>query len=84
MLKVGDKIVCIKHEITDLTYGKTYVVTQTRNRSLRGDDKDICIVDDGGYNWWFGQIGYFEPWTMWFVSEIDWNRDKKIEKIINI
>ena len=84
MLKVGDKIVCIKDNIGDLTYGKSYEVTQIRNGSISSNDKDLCIIDDDGYNWWFGQIGYAEPWTMWFVTETDWNRDKKIEKIINI
>ena len=88
-LEVGDKIVCYK-PIGELTLGKTYKVVHTRGEStfmeaIHGDDMsdgDICIHDDHGINWWFGQIGSFEPWTMWFVTEDQW-RERKIEMIEN-
>ena len=65
-LSVGDKIYC--------KLGKEYIVTNTH-----GDD--ICILDDGGSNWWFGQIGETECWTSWFIPEKEWLRDKKLKEL---
>ena len=82
MLKVGDKIVCIRHDINGLTYGKSYQIIDVREGSMYLGDKDVCIVDDGEYDWWFGQEGYAEPWTRWFVSEKQFLRNKKIDQIL--
>ena len=79
-LNVGDKIYCFVDGINDLTKGKSYKVTNIRGKSRWSGD-DICILDDKGSNWWFGQIGNSECWTMWFVSEKEWLRNKKLEKL---
>lgn len=77
MLQVGDKIICnVKWE--QVTYGKKYMVTQTRTLP----ERDICIRDDNGNNWWFGQIGSTECWTRWFITELEWERNKKLEQIL--
>lgn len=72
-LKVGDKIYS-KVSSSGLTLDKAYVVTQ-----WSGDD--ICILDNSGLNWWFGQIGETECWTGWFISEKEWVRNKKLEEL---
>lgn len=69
----GDKLVCVK-PMGNLVYGKTYLVINTRNTTL---EEDICI--DG--LWWFGQIGYTEPWTNWFVLEKQWCRAEKLKEL---
>ena len=85
-LNKGDKIVCIVSDIGDLTYGKLYEVTNTRGLYKRPwtfeMEDDICITDDMGFNWWFGQIGESECWDMWFVTEQQWNRQQKLDKLI--
>ena len=72
-LKVGDKLVCV-NEIGSFIYGNTYEVTNAR---LRYEEEDICI----GTGWWFGQIGYTEPWTNWFELEKQCARNKKLEEL---
>ena len=81
-LSVGDKIYCkLVIEPSDgLTIGKEYIVTNTRPKS-RWNGDDICILDDDGSNWWFGQIGETECWTSWFISEKEWLRDKKLKEL---
>ena len=81
-LSVGDKIYCklVIEPSNGLTIGKEYIVTNTRPRS-RWNGDDICILDDGGSNWWFGQIGETECWTTWFISEKEWLRDKKLKEL---
>ncbi len=79
-LEIGDKIYC-KVVIGDgLTLGEEYIVTNTRPKD-RWNGNDICILDDDGCNWWFGQIGETECWTNWFVSEREWLRDKKLNEL---
>ena len=65
--------------IREITYGKSYVVNYIRDFP----EKDICIIDNCGNRWWFGQIGSSECWTNWFVTEIDWERNKKLEKLLS-
>lgn len=77
-LKVGDKIYS-KVSSSDITLDKAYVVTQVRRTRWSGDD--ICILDNSGLNWWFGQIGETECWTEWFISEKEWIRNKKLEEL---
>ncbi len=77
MLKVGDRIVCVK-EVVDLTVDRIYQVINVREHP----EKDICIKGDDGYNWWFGQMGSTEPWTIFFVTEKEFIRNQKIDKII--
>lgn len=80
-LSVGDKIYCKLVIPSDgLTIGKEYIVTNTRPKS-RWHGDDICILDDGGSNWWFGQIGETECWTSWFIPEKEWLRDKKLKEL---
>ena len=81
-LSVGDKIYCklVIESIDGLTIGKEYIVTNTRPKS-RWNGDDICILDDGGSNWWFGQIGETECWTTWFIPEKEWLRDKKLKEL---
>lgn len=89
-LNIGDKLVCILKDVNDLTYGKTYEVIYVRDLSY---SDDICILDDNNTNWWFEQIrdtgsindyvGGWQCWTMWFVTEKEWNRDQKIDKLFS-
>jgi hypothetical protein len=80
-LEVGDKIYC-KGVIGDgLTLSKEYVVTNTRPKS-RWNGDDICILDDDGQNWWFGQIGETECWTNWFISEKEFIREEKLNDLL--
>jgi hypothetical protein len=78
-LVVGDKLVCIKPIAKNidfcLQYGDTYMVINTRSE----EEEDICIYFDGP--WWFGQIGYSEPWTNWFVLERQWTREMRLKEI---
>lgn len=78
-LKVGDKIYS-KVSSSDITLDKAYVVTQVRDKTYWTGD-DICILDNSGLNWWFGQIGETECWTEWFISEKEWIRNKKLEQL---
>ena len=82
-LEIGDKIYCHKlvGEVGEgLTLDKEYVITNTRSKSRWCGD-DICILDDSGSNWWFGQIGETEPWTNWFTLEKEWVRNKKLNDL---
>jgi len=78
-LEIGDKIYC-KNPIGELSLDKEYEVVHTRPRD-RWNGDDICILDDNGSNWWFGQIGETECWTNWFVSEKEWLREKKLNEL---
>ncbi len=73
ILRDGDKIYC-KVDMSNLTKDKCYIVNIYSNST-------ICIKDDNGHSWWFGQIGQLEPWDMWFVTEKQWIRDKKLKDI---
>jgi hypothetical protein len=78
-LKIGDKIYC-KEVIGLLTLNKEYEVIHIRTKS-HWDGDDICILDDNGSNWWFGQIGETECWTNWFISEKQLRREKNIKEL---
>jgi hypothetical protein len=80
-LKVGDKIYCKEVIGSDITLDKAYQIIHTRSRNRWNDGDDICINDDFGSNWWFGQIGETECWTNWFVSEKEWLREKKLNEL---
>ncbi len=82
-LEIGDKIYCKSAEATtlgELSLDKAYEVVHTRPRD-RWNGDDICILDDNGSNWWFGQIGETECWTNWFISEKEWLREKKLNEL---
>jgi predicted double-glycine peptidase len=88
MINLNDILYCIK-EIPGLTYGKSYKVITlqkyNKDKSLSGVNltkNDICIYNDDMMAHWFGQIGTFEPWTNWFVTEIQWKRNEKINQLI--
>lgn len=86
-LKIGDKIYCYKLVGEGLTLGEEYIITNVRfggNREEEQNQKQydyICILDDNGTNWWFGQIGETECWTSWFISENQWIRNNKLKEI---
>jgi hypothetical protein len=84
-LKDGDKIYCTVDNVNNLTKNKCYEVIKTRENIysgiLRKKVDDICIKDDTGLKWWFGQIGEFEPWTMWFITEKEWLRNEKLKEL---
>lgn len=80
LLNKGDILISKKYIPTELTLHKEYVVIDVR---VSFSDKDICILDDSGCNWWFGQIGYFEPWTDWFFLKKEWDRINKINTLIS-
>jgi len=73
----GDKLVCVK-PMGNLVYGKTYLVINTRNTTL---EEDICIDGEQIKRWWFGQIGFSEPWTNWFVLDKQWQRVQKLKEL---
>lgn len=60
---------------------KQFKVTKTR---VDGRNHDICIGWLDGLDWWWGQIGYSEPWTKMFITEKEYLRNKKIEQICQI
>lgn len=60
---------------------KPFVIIHTRED--RGNH-DICIKWLDGQNWWWGQIGYSEPWTKMFITEKQYLRNNKIEQICQI
>lgn len=60
---------------------KPFKVTKTR---IDGRNHDICIGWLDGHDWWWGQIGYSEPWTKMFITEKEYLRNKKIEEICQI
>ncbi len=57
---------------------KPFEVTCVRNHF---GDKNISIKWVDGSNWWWGQIGYDQPWTDLFILEIDYMRNKKLEEL---
>jgi hypothetical protein len=82
-LEIGDKIYCkevIGNSEHELTLDKGYVIVHTRPRD-RWNGDDICILDDAGANWWFGQVGETECWTNWFISEKEWLRENKLNEL---
>jgi len=87
MLKVGDILYAKRKVDLQLTIDKTYTIVYTRNDlkfsvvGSKWDEADICILDDEGTNWWFGQIGSSECWTGWFYSEKEWKRNKNLEDL---
>jgi hypothetical protein len=78
-LNIGDKIYC-KEVIGELTLGGEYLVTMLRPKSRWSGD-DICILDDEGLKWWFGQIGETQCWTNWFISEKQFLREKNLKEL---
>ena len=80
ILKIGDIIYC-KYVLSEvLTLNKGYQIINTRPKD-RFNANDICINDDDGANWWFGQIGESECWTNWFVTEKEFIRNKKLTEL---
>ena len=71
-------ITCEKYSDSPLT------VTNVRNsKRYNGElDEEICIKWFDGSNWWWGQIGYFEPWTILFITEKQYLRDKKLIQLL--
>jgi len=76
-LGVGDVIYCVS-SMDNLTLGKGYKIVYVREDR---DGGSVCILGDDGVGWWFGQIGGFEPWDRWFVSETVWFRMMKLEDL---
>ena len=80
MLIKGDIIYCIR-PMGGLTLNKGYKVEMIR-WDIKGKSSDICIYDDDRLAHWFGQQGEFESWTNWFINEVQYNREQKINQII--
>lgn len=80
-LNIGDKIYCHNPINSDLTLDKGYEIINVRPKSRWGGD-DICILDDDGSDWWFGQVGETECWTNWFISEKQWRREKNLNSLL--
>jgi hypothetical protein len=80
ILKIGDIIYCKEVLGEGLTLNKGYQIIHTRPKD-RWNGNDICINDDSGTNWWFGQIGETECWTNWFVTEKEFIRNKKLTEL---
>ena len=82
-LNVGD-ILYFKDQTKPENQGP-FKVTKIRPKpsyrmGLDGDD--ICIQYEG-HDWWWGQIGEFEPWTIMFMTEKQYLRDKKLDQILS-
>lgn len=96
-LKVGDKLYLNpdkirlneKNEYTfvDTKYSKeeliemSFKVTSTRDKTIYGNGDDICVEWIDGTDWWWGQIGETEPWTIMFINETQYLRNRKLEEI---
>jgi hypothetical protein len=80
-LKVGD-ILYVRKEGT-IHSDIPFEVIQVRSKT-RFDGDDIAIKWVDGHNWWWGQIGETEPWTLMFMSESEYNRNKKINELIKL
>jgi hypothetical protein len=75
-LKIGD-ILYLKDE------DSPYSDTPFPIIFIRDDfNDDICIKWADGGNWWWGQIGSFEPWTIKFMTEKEYKRNKKLKELI--
>lgn len=58
---------------------KPFIIVQVRNTKLLSiNDDDVCIIWIDGSNWWWDQIGGKQPWTNLFISEKEFNRNKKL------
>ena len=83
-LRVGDKIYSKRSGdkliSENITQDKPYEVIWIRTKT-QYDGDDICIEDDDGLSWWFGQIGEDKCWTNGFISEKEWLRNKKIDEL---
>lgn len=78
-LGVGDVIYCVSG-MENLTLGKGYKIFYVQDWS-DGIAGSVRILGDDGLGWWFGQIGGFEPWDRWFVTETVWFRMMKLEDL---
>lgn len=74
LIKKGD-ILIPKVSLENLTLYKEYMVVNIVDSSF---DKSITIIGDDNINWSFGQIGYFDPWTNFFYTKLEWERIKKL------
>jgi len=74
---VFDSIKITKEQLLNTKF--KVIKTRTKTGS-HGDD--ICIKWVDGLEWWWGQINESQPWTMMFISERDYLRDKKLEQIL--
>lgn len=61
-----------------------FTVLYTREPDKYGWQKtsDICIKWFDGGHWWWGQVGHSEPWTMLFIDEKTYLRNKKISHLV--
>ncbi len=74
-LKVGD-ILYIKKEGTELS-DRPFTVTKLRSATFHHRD-DVCVEWLDGAEWWWGQIGEDEPWSLVFITEVEYFRNKKL------
>lgn len=81
MLKVGDILFWNEKSGNRMTHGKPYEVKFIRHKYGPVQEEDICIMDDDGLTWWFGQIGSSDPWTRWFINETEFKRIINLEKL---
>ena len=44
-------------------------------------EDDICIEWFDGMKWWWGQIGSFEPWTIMFIPEKQYLRNRSLSTL---
>jgi len=81
MIKVGDKVICIKTDYIstegnlcelDMTIGKLYTIDRISNRSITID------------RWLFGLIDeiFIRKFQDYFITLADW-REKQIDNILN-
>lgn len=82
ILNVGDIIICNVNISEKIEYGGEYEIIHVRPLT-RWVESDVCIKDDLGNDWWFGQIGSTEPWTMFFTTKTQWDRDEKLNIILD-
>ena len=61
-----------------------FIVIDTRVPDKFGYQKtsDICVMWLDGMRWWWGQVGYSEPWTYLFIDEKTYLRNKKLSHLV--
>lgn len=58
-----------------------FEIANVRKKTTYNGD-DICIKWVDGTDWWWGQIGESEPWTIKFITKEEYMRNKKLDILL--
>lgn len=84
MLKVGGILYCVK-KICDFNVNKGYTIYATHRKIKFNKDVElfeITLYDDRGSKCIFGDIGSYESFTNWFITEEQYIRNIKLEELL--